>query len=496
MVTVSDVLALPALQLVAHGLPHPDARVRWVATSELEDPSPFLEGGEILLTTGIVTEGWRAADWRLYADRLTAVGVAALGLGTGLTHRRIPAALSRACQAAGLNLVEVPAGTTFVAISQAGVHLLEESERAVARDALEMQRALTQAALREDDTRALLSRLATILGGGACLVTSDGQLSEGPFGQAAERLDLEQIAGEIGRIRAQGLRASSSITAAPGTTVIHPVGLRGRPTSYLAAFGPARPTQPQRSAVATAVALLSLALQRRSERRDTERLIRSRAAELLVAGDARTARLVLALAAGLEPDRVSLPGRGQVLRVTGVPDALEDALSALEDDAALAAWHADELWVLAQPAQSAGLAATLADQGLRVGVGQVSPLARLPRSHATAGHALAQATSATPVVRWDRLVDEGPLALVDREQAELFAESFLAPLESGGDELLTTLTSFLRHHGARAKVAEELGVHRNTVRNRLEAIEAALGDSLDDPQVRVNAWVALQARNR
>ena len=41
-------------------------------------------------------------------------------------------------------------------------------------------------------------------------------------------------------------------------------------------------------------------------------------------------------------------------------------------------------------------------------------------------------------------------------------------------------------------VAEELGLHRNTVRNRLEAIEAVLPGKLDDPQTRVSAWIALQ----
>ena len=33
--------------------------------------------------------------------------------------------------------------------------------------------------------------------------------------------------------------------------------------------------------------------------------------------------------------------------------------------------------------------------------------------------------------------------------------------------------------------------HRNTVRNRLEAIEATLPGALDDPQIRVSAWIAL-----
>ncbi|WP_235654130.1 helix-turn-helix domain-containing protein [Mycolicibacterium houstonense] len=43
------------------------------------------------------------------------------------------------------------------------------------------------------------------------------------------------------------------------------------------------------------------------------------------------------------------------------------------------------------------------------------------------------------------------------------------------------------------RVAEELGLHRNTVRNRLAAIEAVLPGRLDDPQTRVSAWIALQS---
>jgi hypothetical protein len=53
-----------------------------VATSELADPTPYLEGGEVLLTTGLETGDWRA-EWRPYVERLAAVGVAELELGHG-----------------------------------------------------------------------------------------------------------------------------------------------------------------------------------------------------------------------------------------------------------------------------------------------------------------------------------------------------------------------------------------------------------------------------
>ena len=93
-------------------------------------------------------------------------------------------------------------------------------------------------------------------------------------------------------------------------------------------------------------------------------------------------------------------------------------------------------------------------------------------------------------MQWERIVGEGPLSLIDPKRAEAFATSFLAGLD---DEQVETLRSFLRHHGSRLKVADELGLHRNTVRNRLEAIEATLPGALDDPQIRVSAWIALQS---
>ena len=51
--TLASVAALPQLGLRSLTGPIPDKTVMWVAVSELEDPTPFLEGGELLLTTGM-----------------------------------------------------------------------------------------------------------------------------------------------------------------------------------------------------------------------------------------------------------------------------------------------------------------------------------------------------------------------------------------------------------------------------------------------------------
>ncbi len=488
--TVADLLRQPGLALVEVHVCAPEVELRWVATSELADPAPFLEGGEVLLTTGLATAAW-GREWREYAARLVEAGVVALGLGVGLTHAQAPEALVEACRELDLNLFEVPRATPFVAVSRAAARLLADGEEAAARQALEMQRQLTRAALRQDDPGLLLTRLAELVDGAAALLSRDGRPEVGPVGPRRLELDLALGEAEVDRMRPQGLRAASSVSAGASTTVVQPVGLAGRPSAYVAVHLPGRLSDGQRGAVTTAVALLSLAAASRSDRRDTDRRLRSAALELLVQADVRTCEIVLAARsdAGREP---ALPPSVQLLRATGTAVALDDALGWVEEEE-LAARVGAELWVVAPPARATRLGETLGARGLLVGIGGVEGSAHAARSHASAGHALDAASAATRVVTWERLVGEGAMTVLEPTRADAFATAFLAPLQDAAEnELVVTLHSFLRHHGSRLKVAEELGVHRNTVRNRVARIEELLDRSLDDPQVRVSAWIALQ----
>ena len=106
MPSVGEIVAIPALSLDAVSIPRPDAQARWVATSELADPSPFLEGGEILLTTGLVERD--ATGWRRFVGQLLDTGVVALGFGVGLSHPDVPAGLRKAATDLSFNLFSVP----------------------------------------------------------------------------------------------------------------------------------------------------------------------------------------------------------------------------------------------------------------------------------------------------------------------------------------------------------------------------------------------------
>ncbi|MGV0743756.1 PucR family transcriptional regulator ligand-binding domain-containing protein [Mycolicibacterium sp. XJ870] len=485
MVSVAAVLSSDALGLRGIHVCRADADVRWVATSELTDPTPFLEGGEILLTTGLDTAHWHA-EWDGYVQRLATAHIAAIGLGAGLTYTKTPAGLISACRQHGVNLFEVPQRTTFVAVSRHVAQLLEEQESATARDTVKMQRRLISAAAKSDPTTAVVTTLAQALGGAACLVAPAGRVIIGPVGPRRADFPLDEVAEDVRRLQAHGLRSAAGQSRPALSIAVHPIGLRGRPSTYLAAMGPTRLSDGQRQAVTTAVAVLGLVDEQERTRATTRRRMRSRAIELIAGNDARTAQLVLEV----DGPGPALPERIRILRATGTEADMDDAMAALELRGALVGTHAGELCAVITPAQAGAIGTRLTEAGLLVGVGDAVALDAGLAGYRSAGLALAQATETVALVVWDRVIGDGPLGLIDPDRAMAFAETWLRNLDS---EQLETLRCFLRHHGSRLKVAQELGLHRNTVRNRLDAIEAVLPGKLDDPQTRVSAWIALQS---
>ena len=132
----------------------------------------------------------------------------------------------------------------------------------------------------------------------------------------------------------------------------------------------------------------------------------------------------------------------------------------------------------------------LAGRGVRAGLGGVVGPGEVERSHLEAGYALERAAG-PGLQAWTEVKHQGVLSLVAPDRLAAFARELLAPLHDAG--VVPTLEVFLRRHGSVAATAEELGVHRNTVRNRLATAERLLGRSLDDAATRMDLWAALQA---
>jgi purine catabolism regulator len=113
--TVESLVAELGLTLVS-GLQSAQAHVRWVHSTELTDPTPWLKGGELLLTMGIQLDGPKAQ--RELIDRLADHEIVGLGFGTGFSHRKLPAALVTAARKRGFPLFEVPYELPFIAITE------------------------------------------------------------------------------------------------------------------------------------------------------------------------------------------------------------------------------------------------------------------------------------------------------------------------------------------------------------------------------------------
>jgi DNA-binding PucR family transcriptional regulator len=498
-----DVVALPDLGLVVRVAPPAalDREVAWVAVSELEDPARWLEGGELLLTTGMRLTDDRRSCTR-YVARLAAADVTALAIAVGVSHDEIPPALIRAAERAGLPLLEVPRPTPFIAVTKAVSRLVSAEEYDDAARGFAAQRDLIRAALSAEDggATAVVARLARHVGGFAVQLDPGGRLVHAAPASAAAR--VTELRPEVARLRPRGLLASAVVATADRHVVIQPLGLRGSARGFLAVGAP-RPLQPSDQAVVNlAVSLLSLALSRAEGRSPAEGRLRALAVRLLLAG--RGDELPLA-ALGWEP----LTAGAVVVvlaRAPGDPEDVERRLSALVPGAAVAVGGVADrpdavvAVIAAEDAADAGDGLSAAVPGLHAGLSRpvdaADPAGLVSAvSQAAAALVAAEGGAGGPaaVVHHADLPHTGLDALLDPGATRAWAQAALAPLEVRGEraDLVGTLRAWLRRHGQVDAAAGDLGVHRHTVRHRLRRAEALLGRSLDDPSVRAELWVAL-----
>ncbi|MGI4896281.1 MAG: PucR family transcriptional regulator ligand-binding domain-containing protein, partial [Janthinobacterium lividum] len=405
VVSVEDLLRTPELGLrLLTG--DPGATLRWVATSELDDPAPFLEGGELLLTTGLRARD----DWDEWVARLATAGVPAVGLGVGLSHDIVPRSLIAAGTRHGVAVLEVPGPTPFIAVSRRVADLLRRSENEAESAAARTQRDLAADAVGPQGRQRVLHRLARALHGAAWLLSSEGEVVESsPLGASLP----PETRAALARVRPQGLRAALTDVSPTRTLLLRAVGtsevgwllVRAAPGLPRAVLG----------TVGTAAALLTLLAPRGV---DVPGELAGLALDLLCTGDPGTARRVLsAMGAPTPPDRVRvLWGEG-----TGTPP-LAGTL------AARTVRSAGRLVVVCADDGLASVLRVLREREFRVGVGRAADLVDAGDGDASAAAALARTTPTRPVVHADDTTHLGLLATVDGLAAS--ATELLAPLDA------------------------------------------------------------------
>lgn len=504
-----------------------ETQVVWAHSSDLPDPTPFLDAGHVLLTTGTqfgdsASDGAAAtggaSDDGAFADsyvrRLRETGVAALGYGTEVIRAGTPDALVAACTAQGLPLFEVPYRVPFIAIARLVADLLAEDAYARQAWALAAQRAISLAALRPDGLSATLTELSHRLGTWVGLIDATGSVDrEAPLGGLGQPA-LGEVVGEARSMLRRGQRASRTLLAAESTgtpqrLTLQTLGGGGALRGVLAIGDSPELDQAGREVVTAVIALAGLALE---QNRDLDRArghLRSGLLRSILAGDTALAGRVAAEMWG------ELPHAPVRVLVTDAPLAHVDRLAELlelrveERNGRLFFGRDDEQFVLVVEQHDAGLADELATEfELPVGVsdpvggaGAATAAAAgggMALAHEQAMRALERAReTGAGVTYFEEISRQGVLAFLARTDARAVALATLAPLTehdaAHGTSLVTTTRTWLEHGGQFDATAQALGVHRHTVRSRVALAERLLGRDLSGFHARADLWAALLA---
>ena len=522
MVLVSDLMDRADLGVQAVLLPAPRAALTWVVATELLQPASYLEGGELVLTTGLVMADAEAGTWREYVASLVEAGVAALGLGTGIAFDTVPEDLREACRIGRLNLLEVPLEVSFASISREVGAMLQTAEPEIGaegagdEETLVLQQ-LTRAAAK-DNQSAIMRALASILRGEVSLRDAAGRTVVGPFGPVATGID-DEVAECIDRIRPGGMRGAGAVGLGDDMRlVVRPVGITGEPESYLVTVQRETLTRAQTLGVDLAWSFLNLIAE--SSKAFTGWLLRlvGAAAEHLLAGEVaqglaladQVQELVLTRLPSPERRSVSAAGGGHQWRVicleggSAAVAGLSTVLARLLVERRGAAvgerllWRTDRggdrLTILGEAER---VPALLEDgrvapwtRRMRIGVSGPTGITDLQRGAQQALSVCTGARQLGQAVRWEASGLPSVTDLLDEDRARAFARARLGGVIDQ-PELLELLEVYLSEAGAVQRIAERLGVHRNSVPARLVRLRRALGVDIEDAEQRANLWFAL-----
>ena len=506
--TVRHLLDEPALavHLVVGG--DLDRPIRWVHVAELSDPSPYLVGEELLLTTGMWSHQGTSA--LAFVRRLVPRRVAGIGYGLLDAEDEVPAALVRACRSEGVPLIAVRVETPFLAVSQWFVDRLTEERESRLRGTLDLTAELLAAADIPSTATALAS-VARLLGRsiGREVWILDGE---------GRRLAWAQVPPD--EETAQSLSAATGDDASPaareievlhqGTWSVRSLASGRRRTAVLAVQTQGEDLD-ARARIDAAVPIVGLILARERAVREAGRRLSGEVVSLVLSKQDELAAVRLATY-DLEWDQ------SMVVLVCRVRDGQregEEALSRAErwrDEAGLngvlALRGAEVFAILEGRAVETArgpemLARALASRSRATATGvsvaaEGVPALRRAIVQAQQSCALAQRHGGGAVFSDDsRGTHAYLMALQDRDDVEEFRSALLGVLErydSAHDAaLVESLRKFLASGARWQQTAAELHIHVNTLRHRLARVEQLTGRRLDRMSDRVDFWLALQA---
>jgi purine catabolism regulator len=534
MITVQDILEIPDLNLrLLAGAKSTSNPVRWVHITEVPDPTRWLKGGELLLTTGY---GFVGPEEQQIASlqRLIDHNISGLGFGTGFSFDKVPPALVKVAEEYGFPLFEVPYHVPFIAITEAVASKIVNEQYSLLQRSLAVHEKLTKIVLEEKGLEAILSTLSALVGCSAVLFDFHGVV----LCEAAYRRHLggELIADlwrQISERRANRQNFALSVDGVGSGVQVYPVVASHRIGAFLAAVKDSGDfSEYDRIILHNVVTVTALELVKKKAVAETEKRLAGDFFDELIASDLYEEEIARRLTFfGLDPQAphlivlVDVDGSGdddgEAAHVVA-PDIKErlhwavDEFMARRDALFISASHADSVVILLQPGKLdtkavLALAAELQESILQllpeitasVGIGRPHRhLIDLRQSYYEASYAIKiRKLKGEPgvIASFDDLGSYGLLlGLQDTLSLEVFYDSVLGRLqeydEQNTSDLVKSLACFLEANGHWGDAAEKLFVHRHTLRYRMKRVEEITGRDLDQSQDRMEFWLALKAK--
>jgi len=537
MTSVQDILEIPDLNLrLLAGSKSISNPVRWVHITEVPDPTKWLKGGELLLTTGYGFVGSEEQQVE-QVKRLIDHNISGLGFGTGFSFDKVPPALVKVAEEYGFPLFEVPYHVPFIAITEAVASKIVNEQYSLLQRSLAVHEKLTKIVLEEKGLDAILSTLSALVGCSAVLFDFHGVvLCETAY---RRRLGGELIADlwrQISDRRAGRQNFALSLEGVGSGVQVYPVVASHRIGAFLAVVKDSGDfSEYDRIILHNVVTVTALELVKKKAVAETEKRLAGDFFDELIASDLYEEEIARRLAFfGLDPQSPHLivlvdidgfrafmdgPGEREETTVQDIKERLHwavDEFMAKHEVLFISASRSDSVVILVQPgaldtdavlALAAELQAAidkmLPEITVSLGIGRPHrQLVDLRQSYYEASYAIRiRKLKGEPgvIATFADLGSYGLLlGLQDTLSLEVFYDSVLGKLqeydEQNSSDLVKSLSCFLEANGHWGDAAEKLYVHRHTLRYRMKRVEEITGRDLDKSQDRMEFWLALKAK--
>jgi PucR family transcriptional regulator, purine catabolism regulatory protein len=475
------------LQLVSGDPSALDRPVRGVHSTEMDHPTLWVEGGWVVLTSGLALKRQPDKRRRLVAE-LDEAGVTALGFGVGSAFSVVPKALVEEARRRGFPVFVIPWDVSFRdMIRDVYEAQLSSDVRGYLR-LVSMQHHLLDALADEAPQDTVIERLSSlvdatvaVLGPGGRVIRATGELPAAAFWE-----ELSSRRPMVAEFDADGWHGVGVPLPGTGASSMRwlVVGTRRREFA-----------SPLTKRVAQITAPLLSAMRRiDNAASQQEREIKGSLLEALLGASRDADNRTLRARAGAFGIRLDGASRVIVVAPAGEESAdgqplieiLEDTFESL-GMAALLLSREDSAVALAEPASrndwpALWHALANAVEAYRIGAGRpVDSVAAVPESHRDAVLAAKQVRTETPVLTYEDLDPDALLVAEvapDRWRAKM--QSFMEPLREH-PQLRETLVAYFDHDLDVVATATTLHLHSNSLRYRLRRVEELLGRSLREP---------------